>query len=436
MEQPTEYQYSDTPYWANELDDLIYRATAWANAEGMGECQGPVRGTYTGAERDGHREIQYQPDPVVMEIHCFSEWAPIPEPRDVPSSAFTTPTEIFRSAYGPMAMIAQKYMGNTRMGHSLKQLWSFCVFGGHRSCVILKGQRVGEELARVFEGPEEDRLVRGDSGRLRKATADECAKQATAWYNNLRNATINGMVESFQAEDTESGESYFIIQVAPTAYLMPGGVKELSDNRASNDPKAGILSNVAVWTRKDEDLTVTFEFLGQHGVPTRKDAVVTPDTIEATVGGRNRWDLDPTDHPIKTVTPIKDYFIDWNESTSSMMASIWSTDFSANALRSAVEFLTPDDQYACYEYATADQWPNTDEFDEWRTDRSALHRLHLEVGKDISMAEKVLQAISILPDKAIQMIAFDIREVLMRIVRFNLDVRGKYPYDYDLESPA
>jgi hypothetical protein len=52
------------------------------------------------------------------------------------------------------------------------------------------------------------------------------------------------------------------------------------------------------------------------------------------------------------------------------------------------------------------------------------------------MSEKVLQAIAILPNDAQHEAVFDVREVLMRIVRFNLDVRGKYAYQYDLESPA
>ena len=126
----------------------------------------------------------------------------------------------------------------------------------------------------------------------------------------------------------------------------------------------------------------------------------------------------------------------WVEGTGAMISSIWEIDFSANGLRGAVEFLTDDDQYACYEYATKDRWPRTEEFDEWRQNKSKLHRVHLEAGKEISMPDKVLQAIAILPDHARTSVAFDVREVLMRIVRFNLDVRGKYPYEYDLDAKA
>jgi hypothetical protein len=173
---------------------------------------------------------------------------------------------------------------------------------------------------------------------------------------------------------------------------------------------------------------------------------IEPETIRAkgevlkiNLEGGARWNLNPSDRPIKTVTPIREYFDSWHEGTAAMMGSLWDTDWSTSNLRGCVEYLTEDDQYACYEYATKDQYPNNDEFDEWRAFKSDLHRVHLEAGKEIPMSEKVLQAIAILPGgpaSARATVIQDVREVLMNIVRFNLDVRGKYPYSYDLDSTA
>ena len=190
----------------------------------------------------------------------------------------------------------------------------------------------------------------------------------------------------------------------------------------------------------DPELFKSHTYNGEYA---RLHVEIEPETIRAkgevvkiNLEGGTRWNLDPLDKPIKTVTPIREYFVPWVEDTAMMMGSIWSTEFGTNGLRGAIEFLTEDDQYACYEYATKDHWPTTDEFDEWRANKSGLHRVHLEAGKDIPMSEKVLQAIAILPNDAQHQAVFDVREVLMNIVRFNLDVRGKYPYEYDLDSPA
>ena len=423
--------------WAN-YDGEESSAYRWAHAAMSGDVEEPIRGVWV-QERDGHRLIQYQADAELAELGCHEEWAMIPEPRDKPADAGQM-SEPWPARFGPMAMHTRAFLGKQRLGRSKRNLMSFCHFGGYRGAVVLKGEKLGEEMANVMHGPKEDRIVRGDSGRKRKANGDECDKQSVAWYNNVRNTSLEGWVETFQCSIPNSKESYFIIQLSPTSYVIEGGIHDLLENTHDQDKNS--LSTAVGWLRKDEDEVTAFKYLA-FNAPGFSDAEVQPDTIETkaevikiNIEGGNRWDLDPTDRPIDTVTPMKNYFVPWVEETGAMISSIWSTEFGTNGLRGAIEFLTDDDQYACYEYATQDRWPRTPEFDEWRVNKSQLHRVHLQAGSEIPLSEKVLQAIAILPNDAQHEAVFDVREVLMRIVRFNLDVRGKYAYQYDLESPA
>jgi len=417
-------------------------AYAWATAVGAGDVQPPALGEYTGEDRDGHREIAYQADDILSEMQCQTEMAPWPIARAIPPGTRDV-SQLWPTNYGPIAMHTRSFLDLNRVGKGTRKLWSLCHFGGWKGCTIIRDERLGDGLAEIFEGPASERIVRGENRRLRKATPDECSNMSTAYYNNARNAALKGMVEIWSSTIPDSKEKYFIIQISPTAYVLEGGVHDMLRNAADPDPRARHLLNSAIWRRKGEDEVVGYSYLGWDAKGSSVDVTIEADTIAATaavptpnVESGTRWDLNPADHPINTVTPIKEYFVSWVEETGAMISSIWSTEFGTNGLRGAIEFLTDDDQYACYEYATEDRWPQTEEFDEWRQNKSKLHHTHLEAGKEISMSEKVLQAIAILPNDAQHEAVFDVREVLMRIVRFNLDVRGKYAYQYDLESPA
>ena len=104
-----------------------------------------------------------------------------------------------------------------------------------------------------------------------------------------------------------------------------------------------------------------------------------------------------------------------------------------------IEFFSEDDQYACYEYLTSDIWPkgaSSAEFDEWRTNKTKLHRVHLEAGSKIPLAHKAAQAFSILPEAARWVASMEIRQKVENILIFNIKARGKYDFLVDPEQTA